>query len=471
MSKNKVLAFLSTYLDDMKSLQLMLALAINFLLIYSFKTTKTTTAEMTFSDLTSTIEFDSEFIQLIVRVLAGLVTVLALLVAVSMCKTFGPLAVKRAWAQRQLELGKPTADEEIPPAGTVAHLLRLGPEANGIFEGTTTCGARVVYNIYSTWYYLTDMAILVHMIYFIFAVCGNLVSPFFLCLHLFDLVYRSETLKNVLRAVTFNGQQLLMTAMLCLIIIYVYAIIGFALLRNNYFNDDFSDERMCDKLLDCLMVTVREGLINGGGMGDYLQPRAVSDIGPYLGRFFFDLSFFVLIIIILLNVIFGIIIDTFAAMREVTDSKANDMKTVCFICGNDRPTMDRNGSGFDNHIEKEHNMWKYAFYIVYLLQKDPTEYTGLETFVFKMIEEEDMNFYPLHKAMCLDNDDEEEDPFQVEVSQKFSGLSNDMAMLKKTVVEIKSESITNQSNLVDLNKQALRMLDSIYEMQQKNAKV
>jgi len=51
----------------------------------------------------------------------------------------------------------------------------------------------------------------------IFAIFGNVLSPFFLCFHLLDLVYRSETLKNVLRAVTFNGQQLLMTAMLCLL--------------------------------------------------------------------------------------------------------------------------------------------------------------------------------------------------------------------------------------------------------------
>jgi len=258
-----------------------------------------------------------------------------------------------------------------------------------------------------------------------------------------------------------------MTALLALIIIYIYSIFAFTMLRNNYFQEDFPDERMCDTMFNCFLVTVREGLINGGGMGDYLQPRSVSDIGTYIGRFAYDLSFFVVVIIILLNVIFGIIIDTFSAMREMTESKISDMKTVCFMCGNDRPMLDRNGGGFENHINREHNMWTYLFYVVYLLQKDPTEYTGLETYVSEMIEEENMNFYPLHKAMCLDDDEEEEDPFQVEVNQKFQAISNDMALLKRTVVEIKSESITNQSNLVDLNKQTHRMLDNIIEMQQK----
>ena len=102
---------------------------------------------------------------------------------------------------------------------------------------------------------------LLHIAYLALAVCGCLISPFFLCSHLLDLVYRSETLKNVLRAVTFNGQQLLMTvtpiaivpytsllvvfqALLALIIIYIYSIFAFTMLRNNYFQEDFPDERM-----------------------------------------------------------------------------------------------------------------------------------------------------------------------------------------------------------------------------------
>ena len=105
------------------------------------------------------------------------------------------------------------------------------------------------------------------------------------------------------------------------------------MLRQNYFNDDFSDERMCDKLVDCFMVTVREGLINGGGMGDYLQPRAVSDIGTFLGRFVYDLSYFVIVIIILLNVIFGIIIDTFGALRADRAEQRSQKNSQCFFCG------------------------------------------------------------------------------------------------------------------------------------------
>ena len=222
----------------------------------------------------------------------------------------------------------------------------------------------MVYHIFSSCFFVSDTVVLLHLVYLLFGIGGNLISPFFICFHLLDLVYTSEILKNVLRAVTFNGQQLMMTAMLAWLLIWLYTIIAFNMLRQNFLNDDLQGERMCDTLLDCFLITTREGLINGGGMGDYLQPRAVSDIATYLGRFVFDLTYFVLIIIVLLNIIFGIIIDTFSAMREATETAAADMKNVCTMCGLERSHLDRNGSGFEQHIKSEHNMWKYSFYMV-----------------------------------------------------------------------------------------------------------
>jgi hypothetical protein len=294
---------------------------------------------------------------------------------------------------------------------------------------------------------------------------GNVVTPFIQAYHLMDLVYRSETLKNVLKAVTFNGAQLLMTFLLALIVLYFYAILGFLVMRNNFYLEDFPSVRPCDTMLDCFVVTIREGLLNGGGMADYLMPRPVTDKGNFFARFFFDLSFFLLVIIILLNVIFGIIIDTFAAMREMTESKLEDMKTTCFICSIDRYTFDRQGTPFDIHIKQEHNMWKYLYYLVYLETKDETEYTGLETYVAQLIEEEDTGFYPINKSMCLDDDDEEEDPFQVEVSEKFENLNREMSFLKKTVMDIKSEGGTMQAAAGEFNKNLIQQMDLLADQQ------
>jgi len=162
-----------------------------------------------------------------------------------------------------------------------------------------------------------------------------------------------------------------------------------------------------------------------------------------------------------MNIIFGIIIDTFSAMREVTESKAADMKSTCFICGNDRATMDRNGSGFDAHITREHNMWQYLYYVVYLQEKDPTDYTGLETYVAEMIEEEDMNFYPLEKAMCLDQEEDEADPFQEKVDEQLTEMESNLSNLRKMMNDTKTESDSAQSTVSDLNKQRQQMLQDL----------
>jgi len=71
-------------------------------------------------------------------------------------------------------------------------------------------------------------------------------------------------------------------------------------------------------LMHCFWSTFNYGLRTGGGMGEFLPAQTRSDFNmqAYYIRFIFDVSFFLIVITILLNVIFGIIIDTFAQLRE-----------------------------------------------------------------------------------------------------------------------------------------------------------
>lgn len=50
----------------------------------------------------------------------------------------------------------------------------------------------------------------------------------------------------------------------------------------------------------------------------------------------YDLSFFVVLIIIVLNLIFGVIIDTFGDLRTEKNEKEDILKNTCFICGLER---------------------------------------------------------------------------------------------------------------------------------------
>ena len=97
---------------------------------------------------------------------------------------------------------------------------------------------------------------------------------------------------------------------------------------------------------------------------------------------FFQYSFFVVVIVIKLNMIFGIILDTFSELRGIHSAKLTNMQNTCFICGLDRFTFDikskragrsmviGNGEqGFERHIHEDHNMWAYVGMMVHVLEK------------------------------------------------------------------------------------------------------
>lgn len=46
-----------------------------------------------------------------------------------------------------------------------------------------------------------------------------------------------------------------------------------------------------------------------------------------------------MVIIIVLNLIFGVIIDTFADLRSEKQKKEEILKTTCFICGEHTPAL------------------------------------------------------------------------------------------------------------------------------------
>ncbi len=56
---------------------------------------------------------------------------------------------------------------------------------------------------------------------------------------------------------------------------------------------------------------------------------------PYF-RIIYDMLFYFIVIIIVLNLIFGVIIDTFADLRSEKQTKEEVIKNSCFICGLER---------------------------------------------------------------------------------------------------------------------------------------
>ena len=66
-----------------------------------------------------------------------------------------------------------------------------------------------------------------------------------------------------------------------------------------------------------MLTGINRGIRAGGGIGEVIDHIAYTEsTNLWLGRFFYDILFFTLINIIMLNIIMGIIVDTFSSLRK-----------------------------------------------------------------------------------------------------------------------------------------------------------
>jgi hypothetical protein len=91
--------------------------------------------------------------------------------------------------------------------------------------------------------------------------------------------------------------------------------------------------------------------------------------GDYLARVAYDSIFFVWVGIVILNIITGLMVDTFGAIREEAANRSEILETECFVCGMQRTDYDDLGLGkkaatFKEHQEREHDKWLYVIIVM-----------------------------------------------------------------------------------------------------------
>ena len=150
-----------------------------------------------------------------------------------------------------------------------------------------------------------------YTLHIIFTILGMELTIFAMALNLLLIVNISKTTKFVLTSITLHWDQLVQTLILAFFVIYAYSMVLGSTLREQI-NPDLNAP--CATLIECFFFTINLGLRNGGGVAESL-----SDVKKDLKfgvRSVFDVTFFMLINVISLNIIFGIIIDTFSQLRD-----------------------------------------------------------------------------------------------------------------------------------------------------------
>ncbi|EMP27125.1 Ryanodine receptor 2 [Chelonia mydas] len=187
---------------------------------------------------------------------------------------------------------------------------------------------------------------------------------------------------------------LVLTVGLLAVVVYLYTVVAFNFFRKFYNKSEDGDmpDMKCDDMLTCYMFHMYVGVRAGGGIGDEIEDPAGDEYEIY--RIIFDITFFFFVIVILLAIIQGLIIDAFGELRDQQEQVKEDMETKCFICGIGNDYFDTVPHGFETHTLQEHNLANYLFFLMYLINKDETEHTGQESYVWKMYQERCWEFFP-----------------------------------------------------------------------------
>ena len=274
---------------------------------------------------------------------------------------------------------------------------------------------------------------------------GSIFTPICASLLLSDIAIQSDAIMQVFKAISTNWKQFLWTLFLLMNIALFYTFVSFYTLQPVFQSPE--GEPYCQYAFGCFLNILDLGLRMGGGIGDaILYPAYTGDnSGYFFGKVVFDLTFFVIMIVILLNLIFGMIIDAFGDLRDKRKENEEDQKNICFVCGIDRAEFERHIS-FDHHVLKEHFHWDYVFAIVYIKDKFKnrrTEMTELENYVNDKYRAKNYQWCPIGRSLTLEKIQEtvgsQKDENAI-LLETVKSLANDVREMKKKAMDSDADS-------------------------------
>ncbi|KRX08878.1 MIR motif [Pseudocohnilembus persalinus] len=372
-SHNPLLALLANYDKLWKDLAFLFTIIINIFILTSFST-KFSTDRLYGYHLFQLEEYNTSRTK---RYFQGLGLSMAIssgfVVAFFLVKTL-PLIVRKVWKKAQ--------------QGLLDKLIRW-----------TINLILIIYQV------LQELEVMYYLAYGVFAIFGVTLHPLFFTFHLTEILIRYPTLKNIINSVWYPRVQIGLAFLLFIILEYAFSIIGFL-----FFRDHFQGN--CDEMLICFLFYFDWTFkANGGTSGWITDNSEESSQADYVfGRFVWDTFSNYILVIIMINIVSGIIIDSFGDLRDKEYDKVVDITEKCFICGNDKSDFEKQiySKGFQKHIRIDHYMWNYIFYIGYLEFKDPNDYMGIESYVHQKLKNNDTSWFPFNKSRDVQSLDDED---------------------------------------------------------------
>ena len=255
---------------------------------------------------------------------------------------------------------------------------------------------------------------------FIFSVIFDLLfiffgNPIFLSVESILIVGIFPSLLNIFKAFKAKFSMLITCLLFTYCIIYIYNWLAIFYLRNSF---DFGEvleyesgrlinEPFCHSSFQCLLVFISYGTRVGGGIAENLPILSFKkEYNMFIARFFYDMSFYIIVIMIMGNITFGLIVDSFGALRDETYKYEKDKEDKCFICQISRDGCLFKSINFESHKNNIHNIWNYVDFLCFLHLYDPNNFTRVEGFVWDKLIEKDFAWIPINKDEDKGDDEE-----------------------------------------------------------------
>ena len=224
-----------------------------------------------------------------------------------------------------------------------------------------------------------------YILYIIFILLGLLNHPFFYAFSLFELVNRVEVMLSVLKAIYVPGLYLLVNLLMLIMLEYFFSLFSISI-----FTSHFPNIKDSKNFLQTYMRMLDQTFKQDGGIGTYLDQSLDPDYEQYTpkayagGRYWFDLIFYILIILIIFQIFISVIVDYFMENRKNREDFTKKSNTECLICGLKREQLEKIYSnikdGFNKHRVYCHhimNYINYLFYVQSLSYRDPIIEEGI----------------------------------------------------------------------------------------------
>ncbi|KAK2960309.1 hypothetical protein BLNAU_4862 [Blattamonas nauphoetae] len=181
-------------------------------------------------------------------------------------------------------------------------------------------------------------------------------KPNFIAFLVIVLIQDIPIMETIITALSLNLQFLLLTLVLVVLLLGLYAVFLSFVYMNRVVIDGVN---ICDTLAGCFHMIVWSAP-GGGSLHDWMTMTNVWDV-------VISLTFFVIVASVTINLFLAVINDSVgdkqAHMAEVSSRQLNE----CLICGQGRTDLEMAGIDFQTHVEKEHDVHNYFAFLMTLL--------------------------------------------------------------------------------------------------------